>query len=113
LLYAVYDGSFGDAGLGGGAAGVTGEVKSNKLAVDGGSAGDGADGEGESKRLRMSLAVAFCGLEVGVGVVDVAIEPPKISARRSSLVLWPPGTETTGSEGAGISSPSRSTLQGL
>ena len=36
---------------------------------------------------------------------------PKISARRSSFVLLPPGTATTGSEGAHVSSPRRSTLK--
>ena len=124
LLYAVYDGKFGAAGLGGGAAGVTGGLRSNKLeaaAAEGGGAccacGEGAEGAGESKRPRISAAVVFCGcweVELGVVVlvvvVDVAVEPPKISARRSSLVLWPPGTETTGSEGVDISSPSKSTF---
>ena len=120
LLYAVYDGTFGAAGLDGGAAGVTGVVlRSNKLAADVGGAcwacGE-AEGEGESKRPRISAAVFFCGweeAEVGVAalvVVDVAVEPPKISARRSSLVLWPPGTATTGSERVDISSPSKSAL---
>ena len=113
LLYAVYDGRFGAAGLGGGAAVVSIGLRSNKLvaaAVLGGACG-GAEGAGESKRLRISAAVVFCGWVVGVGVVvDVAVEPPKISARRSSLVFWPPGTATTGSEGADISSPSKSAL---
>ena len=118
LLYALYDGRFGAAGLGGGAAGV---FRSNKLVAAAGGAcwacgeAEGA-GAGESKRPRISAAVVFCGweeAEVGVAVlvvVDVAVEPPKISARRSSLVLWPPGTATTGSEGLDISSPSKSAL---
>lgn len=113
LLYALYDGRFGVAGLGGGAAAVTGGLKSNKLeAAAGGAAACGeAEGAGESKRLRISAAVVFCGWEASVGVVvDAAVDPPKISARRSSLVLWPPGTATTGSEGADISSPSKSAL---
>jgi hypothetical protein len=120
LLYAAYDGRFGAAGLGGGAAGATGELRSNKLAAaDVGGAcwacGE-AEGVGESKRPRISAAVVFWGseeAEVGVAVLvvaDVAVEPPKISARRSSLVLWPPGTATTGSEGEDISSPSKSAL---
>jgi hypothetical protein len=54
LLYAVYDGNFGAAGLGGGSAGATGGVKSNKLAVGGVATCGGAGGAGESKRLRMS-----------------------------------------------------------
>ena len=112
MLYALYDGRFGVAGLGGGAAAVTGGLKSNKLeAAVGGAACGEAEGTGESKRLRISAAVVFWGWEAGVGVVvDVAVDPPKISARRSSLVLWPPGTATTGSEGAVISSPSKSAL---
>jgi len=100
--------------LGGGAEGVTDEARSNKLevVVVVGAACGGAEGAGESKRLRISLAVLFCGWDAGVGVAgDVAVEPPKISARRSSLVLWPPGTATTGSEGADRSSPSRSTFK--
>jgi hypothetical protein len=104
--------------LGGGAERGTEEVRSNKLemvADDGAevACGGAAEGAGESKRLRMSLAVFFCSCEAGdVGeAVDVAVEPPKISASRSSLVLWPPGTATTGSEGADISSPSRSTWE--
>lgn len=119
LLYALYDGILGAAGLGGGAAGVTGVLRSNKLAAAVGGAcwacGE-AEGVGESKRPRISAAVVFCGwgeAEVGVAalvVVDVAVEPPKISARRSSLVLWPPGTAATGSEGVDISSPSKSAL---
>lgn len=112
MLYALYDGRFGVAGLGGGAAAVTGGLKSNKLETAAGGAACGeAEGAGESKRLRISAAVVFCGWEASVGVVvDVAVDPPKISARRSSLVLWPPGTATTGSEGAIISSPSKSAL---
>lgn len=120
LLYAVYDGRFGVAGLGTGAAtGVTGGLRSNKLmAAEGGACWDSgeAEGVGESKRPRISAAVVFCGCEeaevdvVALVVVDVAVEPPKISARRSSLVLWPPDTATTGSEEVDISSPSRSTL---
>ena len=39
------------------------------------------------------------------------VPTPKISARRSSFVLLPPGTATTGSEGADVSSPRRSTLK--
>lgn len=117
LLYAVYDGRLGAAAVagfgGGGAAVVSIGIRSNKLeaAALGGACG-GADGAGESKRPRISAAVVFCGWEAGVGVVpDVAGEAPKISARRSSLVLWPPGTATTGSEGADISSPSKSALR--
>ena len=113
MLYALYDGRFGVAGLGGGAAAVTGGLKLNKLeaAAGGAAACGGAEGAGESNRLRISAAVVFCGWEASVGVVvDVAVDPPKISARRSSLVLWPPGTATTGSEGAIISSPSKSAL---
>jgi hypothetical protein len=89
LLYALYDGRFGVAGLGGGAAVITVGLKSNKLEAAGGGAACGeAEGAGESKRLRISAAVVFCGWEAGVGVVvDVAVDPPKISARRSSLVL--------------------------
>ena len=119
LLYTAYDGRFGVAGLGGGAAGVTGVLRSNKLAAAVGGAcwacGE-VEGAGESKRPRISAAVVFCGweeAEVGVAalvVVDVAVEPPKISARRSSLVLWPPGTATTGSEEVDMSSPSKSAL---
>ena len=119
LLYAAYDGRFGAAGLGGGAVGVAGVLRSNKLmAAEGGACwacGD-VEGVGESKRPRISAAVVFCGweeAEVGVAallVVDVAVVPPKISARRSSLVLWPPGTATTGSAEVDISSPSKSTL---
>jgi len=116
LLYAVYDGGLGAAGLGGGAAGVSVVLMSNQLmAAEGGACG-GAEGAGESKRPRISAAVVFCGWEeAGVGVValvlvDIAVEPPKISARRSSLVLWPPGTAATGSDGEDISYPSKSTL---
>jgi len=92
---------------------VTDEARSNKLAaVVGAACGGAAEGAGESKRLRMSLAVLFCGLEASCGeLVDVSFAPPKISARRSSFVLWLPGTATTGSEGADISSPRRSTLK--
>lgn len=99
--------------MGGGAAGVTDEARSNKLAaVVGAACGGGAEGAGESKRLRMSSAVFFCGLEAESGeLVDVSFVPPKISARRSSFVLLPPGTATAGSEGADISSPRRSTLK--
>ena len=95
------------AGAGAGAdVGVTVEVKSKRLDT----AGDVACvGAGESKRLRMSLAVVLCGWEADVGVAgDIIFEPPKISARRSSLVFWPPGAEVTGSEGADTSSPSKS-----
>jgi len=85
------------------------KVKSKRLDAAGDAACVGADGAGESKRLRMSLAVVLCGWEADVGAMgDVALEPPKISARRSSLVFWPPGTDTTCSEGADTSSPSRS-----
>jgi hypothetical protein len=119
LLYTVYDGIFCAAGLGGGAAGVTGGLRSNKLAAAVGgtgacwACGETAGGAGESKRPRISAAVVFCcwKAEAGVAVllvVDGAVEPPKISARRSSFVLWPPGTATTGSEGVDISSPSKS-----
>lgn len=89
------------------------EARSNKLAaVVGAACGGVAEGAGESKRLRISLAVLFCGWEAECGVlVDVSFAPPKISARRSSFVLWPPGTATTGSEGADISSPRRSILK--
>ena len=97
------------AGAGAGAdagVGVTVEVKSKRLDT----AGDAACvGAGESKRLRISLAVVLCGWEADVGAVgDIALEPPKISARRSSLVFWPPGTDATGSEGVDTSSPSKS-----
>ena len=92
-----------DAGVG---VGVTGEVKSKRLDT----AGDAACvGAGESKRLRMSLAVVLCGWEADVGAPeDVALEPPKISARRSSLVFWPLGTDAAFSEGVVKSSPSKS-----
>ena len=50
--------------MGGGAAGVTDEARSNKLAtVVAAACGGVAEGAGESKRLRMSLAVLFCGLD--------------------------------------------------
>ena len=96
-------GAGADAGVG---VGVTVEVKSKRLDT----AGDAACvGAGESKRLRMSLAVVLCGWEVDVVALgDVALEPPKISARRSSLVFWPPGTDTAFSEGVDKSSPSKS-----
>ena len=96
-----------NAGAGAGAGvGVTVEVKSKRLDT----AGDAACvGAGESKRLRMSLAVVLCGWEADVGAAgDIALESPKISARRSSLVFWPPGTDTMCSEGVDTSSPSKS-----
>jgi hypothetical protein len=73
----VYDGRFGVAGLGdGGAAAalaaavtVTAELLSNKLGAAVGGACGGAEGAGESKALRISAAVVFCGWEAGVGVV--------------------------------------------
>ena len=95
------------AGAGAGAdVGVIVEVKSKRLDT----AGDVACvGAGESKRLRMSLAVVLCGWGADVGVAgDIGFEPPKISARRSSLVFCPPGTDATGSEGVDTSSPSKS-----